>query len=380
MDLVKREQRQSGIEILKIIAILLVVISHVTQTLVSENTVVDLHGYVLKIGSATTSIQMLIINIFYYFGASLGNTIFFICTAWFLVSKEKPARRKALHIFIDVWAISVLWLAVVLIDRHGELPLKTIVKQLIPTTYANNWYMTCYIIFLLIYPLLNTVINNLTQRQLLRVIFVAGFLWIGMNFLLPGIFFTSKLIIWTTIYFIIAYLKLFLPKSQNSKKVNIIMLILGLLGFVGVIILTNILGLHIAFFSNKLLRWNNVCNPFGILIAIGALNLLRQSAYRNGFVNYVSRLSMFVYLIHENQLFRRYYRPVIWKWIYDSFGYNKVGLWILLFSLILFIAALVVSALYKISIQKLTAKIASKLYFLLAKAWILAENWILDIK
>lgn len=72
--------RQTSFELLKIIAIFLIVVGHVTQTLGEENFDVSFRDYVIPLGNATTDIQVLILMLMRQAGI-LGNTIFFTCSA-----------------------------------------------------------------------------------------------------------------------------------------------------------------------------------------------------------------------------------------------------------------------------------------------------------
>lgn len=83
-----KKERNSGIELLKIIAIVLIVISHVVYTLKTVNPYISYNGYVVDLSIATADIWKFILAIFSYFGA-LGNSIFFICSAWFLLRSSK---------------------------------------------------------------------------------------------------------------------------------------------------------------------------------------------------------------------------------------------------------------------------------------------------
>ena len=56
-------RRNSSIELLKIVGIILIVISHVVQTLHSNNDYVIKNDYILDISTATTNIQQLILTI-----------------------------------------------------------------------------------------------------------------------------------------------------------------------------------------------------------------------------------------------------------------------------------------------------------------------------
>ena len=112
------ETRDSGIETLKVISILLIVISHIVQTLSSENTFVGYNDYILNLSCATTNSQYILLMILRHFGA-LGNNIFFVCSAWFLLDSKKVSERKIADIMSDVWMISVIILAIVHSYRGG---------------------------------------------------------------------------------------------------------------------------------------------------------------------------------------------------------------------------------------------------------------------
>lgn len=87
--MIEKKERQSGFELLKIVAMLLIVINHVTQSLEYLGTTDSL----LFLGHATMDIQILTLNLLRQFGG-IGNDIFFICSAWFLIGKKEKRLRK----------------------------------------------------------------------------------------------------------------------------------------------------------------------------------------------------------------------------------------------------------------------------------------------
>lgn len=141
-------KRNSSIELLKVIAIVLIVISHTVQTLNSSFDVLSFDDYVLDYSIATTNIQYLILAVIRYSGA-LGNTIFFVCSAWFLIDDDRTNYRKMFNMIVDVWILSVMVLLFVSCFCGIQLNLKMTIKQLFPNYFANNWYITCYILFYL---------------------------------------------------------------------------------------------------------------------------------------------------------------------------------------------------------------------------------------
>lgn len=101
-----RDNRNSGIELLKIFAIFLIVVSHVVRTLSGTNTYISYQEYVINLSHATTDLQQLVATMIRYIGR-LGNTLFFVCSAWFLLDSKRINKRKMLQILMDIWVISV---------------------------------------------------------------------------------------------------------------------------------------------------------------------------------------------------------------------------------------------------------------------------------
>ena len=357
----------------------MIVVSHVTQTLGQENTDISYQDYVILLGNATTDVQVLVLTLLRQAGA-LGNTIFFTCSAWFLVGKAGNARKKAFSLLCTVWCISIVILCLYLFLYPSCLTAKDLIKQIFPTCFANNWYMTCYIIFLFIYPWLNKLIALTDQKGLLGITVFSSSLWIVADYFKGDLFFASPLVLWITIYFLIAYLKLYCEQTMANTKFGFTLLFVGILGYIAQVVVTNYVGLYlIGAFSDKVLRWNNNCCPFYLMIATGSMIIALQATYRIRIINYISGLSMFVYLIHENYLFRRYTRPAIWQYLYLNYGYAHVVILDIAFAVVLFLLSLVVSAIYKETLQRLVAKVSNKLFSILAMIYGCVECMILKI-
>lgn len=373
-----KSRRNSSIELLKIFGIILIVISHVIQTLHSQNTYLMANDYVLDISMATTDVQLLILALLRYSGV-MGNTIFFCCSAWFLLDNDSVNKKKILQMLADVWAISIIILIIVYIARNGNIGLGLIIKQILPTTFENNWYITCYLIFYPLHPYLNWLIQKMEQRDLLRITLVLLFLYVCINYVLPGRFFSSAIVLWVSLYFTIAYMKYFLADLSNNVKINMFVFVISLGGHIGVVLLSNYLGLHFERFSRWILRWNSNCNPFLILMAISMLNIAKIVRFDNKIVNYISSLSLLIYVIHENILLRTFYRPLMWNYVYNQFGYEYVLAWMFVLVIIVFSFGLVTSIIYKNTIQKTVMIFCNWLYPILQKNYRKIEETILKL-
>lgn len=372
-----KKPRNSNIELLKILAILLIVCSHVVQTLSAPNVYAPVRDYVIDLGQATTDLPRLVLSILRYSGA-LGSTLFFVCSAWFLLESKKANVGKIVTMVLEIWVISVLILAVVWVARGGDLQRGLIVKSLFPTTFASNWYTTCYLLLYAMHPVLNAAIASLSQKGLLKAAVFLGVLYMGLNLFRP-FFFTSELVSWVAMYFVLAYIRIYTPKTANNVRVNRIALIAALLGNLGLILMTNFLGLRVEFFRDKLLQWNKICSPFFFVAAVAALNLARQTCSVRRPINYISGLSLYIYLIHENLLFRSCYRPVLWSRVYHTFGFGHVLFWVFAMVALVFAFGFGASVLYTACLQRAVRAVAGRLTAALRKGYEKIEGILLRI-
>lgn len=375
---IDRQTRDSGIELLKIFAIFVIVINHTVQSLTNEAYNIPNNGFVIDISRATTNIQCILLQIFRHFGV-LGNSVFFICSAWFLLKSKNWNKKKWLFMVIEIWVVSIVIFIITYIILHGNISIGIIISSLFPTTFGNNWYMTCYLLFYPIHPILNSIVNMMNQRQLFRSTLVMVFLYVFMNFINCSWFFLSAIILWITIYFAIAYMQKYLMSFVDNIRENIILFIIGVIGFIGIILITDICGLYSQVLSDKVMRWVNNCNPFLLAMSIAMFNIARNIHFKNRFINYISKLSLLIYIIHENIILRTYFRPAMWNYVYKRFGYSDVIQWVFIISFIIFIFGILCSILYVLTLQRFVNKVSGKLYEVVRIKYLLFEKFCLMI-
>lgn len=375
---ISKQARSSGIELLKILAIFIIVISHVTQTLTSVNTDVPWTDYMIDISKASANGVNMALLVLRTFGI-FGNSIFFISSAWFLLNNDRVKAKKELKLFLDVWTISVLICGVVLLVRHGSISGKLLVKQFFPTLVANNWYMTCYLLFYPIHGILNKSIRAMSQRELLLAATALGTLYILVDYVVGQVLFPSMLILWITIYVIVAYAKLYMRDLIDNNKVNVLLVLVGILGNAGIIIATDLAGMKIGFLQTKVMYWANNCSPFLLMAAFGLFNIFRNIDFSNRVINYISKMSLFIYMIHENMLLRTYYRPMLWHEVYNRFGYSHVLVWLLILAVEVFAFGLIMSILYEKTIERAVEKATDGLLPLLRKLYAKYEMLVMQL-
>ena len=130
----------------------------------------------------------------------------------------------------------------------------------------------------------------------------------------------------------------------------------------------------------KVMIWNEFVNPFMIICAISLLNLARQKVFVNNVINYLSSLSLLIFIFHFNNLTMDYLKVRLFDYIYFHYTYKAELLWIVLNGIFMLVYAILISIVYKYTIQKITQKECVKLYKLLKPPYILFKQKILDLK
>jgi succinate dehydrogenase hydrophobic anchor subunit len=369
-------ERNSGIELLKVIGIFLIVLSHALNTLRAGSNSISYTDYVLAYNAtATTNIQYLILVVLSYSGM-IGNAIFFISTAWFLLDSKNFSTKKWFFMLVEIWVISIIILVFALIERHGDIGLNRIIKSIFPNIFGNAWYITCYLLFYPIHTTLNKIIKGMNQKQLLAAACALFLICYGIGWVQSSLFYISRPISWVAVYFVVAYAKMYLPNFANSKKANIILLITGIFAMIAVVLIIDVLGLKINFFSNKLLRLvQNHFNPLVIITTFAAFNLARMMTFKNSFINYISSLSLLVYIMHCNIILSSYYRPFIFIWIYETFGYSQVVFLMLATALAIFVGTTIVAFIYDKTLRRFVRKLSEVVHKVCSKIWDKFANW-----
>jgi len=363
------KKRNSSIELLKVIAIILIILSHCAQSVEKVQNV----NFISSIASNNTT--FIILNILMCCG-QIGNIIFIICSAYFLMDSNITKKEKVLNMILDTFTISMLWL-IPFIFLNIDVSTNDLLVQFAPITYQNNWFIGCYILLYLIHPFLNIIIHKCSQKQLLRICLTMFVLYSCIQFFLSWKYYFNELIGFIYIYFIVSYVKLYMKKFTVNRKINVILLISAILLHLLLILFINNLGLKFLFLSTKVLYWNNLASPLYIILGITLFNLFNNINYYNKFINYISQLSLLIYLIHENMMFRTYIRPLFYS--YSLKFCNNILLLVFALTIALFVMSIIIAAIYKKTIQKLIYKISNRMFKSIKYICITIENYIIKI-
>ena len=349
--IMNKKTRACGIELLKIICMIMIVISHSIPKY-GEAAFPNSHINLLV---PTKDVQTLVILIFNYLG-QMANGPFIVCSAYFLLDSSSVKSRKVWNFVFDTFLFSIAFLVVGL-GLGFDIPKSDIIRQILPITYENNWFVGCYLLLYLIHPFLNMVIEKMSQKQLLTMNIIAISLYCGIGFILENKYYYTVFIGFIIYYFITAYVKKYMQNLSANKKWNLWVMIFSVVAIIVTIIVTNYFGFHLDVLKNQMCRWCKFINPFIVLFAISSFNLFKQMKFQNKAIETTASVSLLVYIIHENYIFYTYGKPLFFDYIYRTFGYEYVALWCLVFAAVCFVGSLIIALIYKYTLQKLVIKV-----------------------
>ena len=354
--------RKSSIELLKVIAIALIIISHAVPYGIYSN-----YQSRIDLGVCTNRIDIFILVLFRYLG-QIGNCIFILCSAYFLLDKNELKIKKVFEIILYTFLVSATLLIGSRCLNIYRLSLRETVEWVLPIISNSYWFITCYIILYLIHGLLNKIIKNTGQKELLGICLFLIVFWDFINILSSGRFYYNELFGFIMVYFIVGYVKYYMQNYSKNVKINRLMFVLAIFVLIIGIALINFLGLKYKFFSNKLLIFNKFNNPIVLFMCISLFNIFLNQDFSSKFINYISGLSLLIYIVHGHYSFQNYYKGLYYDSILPNITSNLVLGSIILAIIYLFIG-IIGAIIYKLVFGKVIDIISTKISNLLSSTY-----------
>ena len=234
----------------------------------------------------------------------MGDVIFIACSAFFLMESDRISIKKIFYLIATDTIVMCTALAIKGI-LQDPISTRQILEAVFPTVLQVNWFVGYYIVFYLLHPLFNYVIRKLDRKGLA---IVTGILVVQCNVLAFGMGTAPgqlglKLLCFISIYFAVAFYKLYGGRLWESKKFNVILLVSTILLYIGFRIAINYIGLKSEYVGWRQYGYAHISNPIVILMSMAMLNLGNRNPRHNKVVNYFAGLSLVLYLIHKNLQF-----------------------------------------------------------------------------
>lgn len=198
-------KRQSNFELLRIIAMFMIVAGHFAE-----------QGLQLK--PVDCSFLEYFIHSFFCSFSRIGVNLFLFIGCYFLVGK-KFSFSRILLIYGKMWFYSVTITLLCKFIFRIEIPLKVFIKAFIPFYGGVWWFPNIYILLLLIHPFLN-IILNLPKEKIRLLIFIL-FLLFPIRISIHGFYdYYMDCYTWFIFaYLFIGYYKKYIKINERTKNI-----------------------------------------------------------------------------------------------------------------------------------------------------------------
>ncbi|SDZ74403.1 Surface polysaccharide O-acyltransferase, integral membrane enzyme [Lachnospiraceae bacterium NK3A20] len=288
--------RESKFELMRIFAMLLIVAQHAIErgSGIDEWSVLKERGTPLRFVSASLLGSW----------GQIGVILFVIITAWFSAEQKGIRSSKAIVIALQSWLTSLAVTAAVFIIKPSVISGSIILKEGITPVFQQYWFVTTFLAFYLMLPLLQKLVSGISEHSLGFICLILTPLIPLYNYLWQNV--GGALADFIYIFLLTVYLK---RKENNWFERNRRLAILGILLLEGLIItlrltFTYLLPGHengfIALYQN--LRGRTVLT-IGVPFLIFYCFKHSRIQYHK-WINIVGKATFGIYLLHENMLLR----------------------------------------------------------------------------
>lgn len=281
------KQRESGLELFRIITMLLIVAHHyvVNSGLLGET-----------MNSPITGKSLFLL----LFGAwgKMGINCFVLITGYFMC-KSNITLKKFLKLVLEIIFYRVVFYFMFLLMGDISFSFTSVIKLVLPVTNVSDNFTGCYIAFFLCIPFINILIKNITEKQHIYLIILVSYIYIVLG-TVPWFGVKMNYVSWfIVLYFVASYIRLYSRKIFDSVKlwlgISFCLLVVSLASIIVCVWLGNKTGQFMPYYflsdSNKILA---------VITALALFLFFKNVKFQNRFINTVASSCFGVLLIHAN--------------------------------------------------------------------------------
>ena len=299
MGKIQTPQRNSQLELLRILCMLMIVAYHYS--------IYGFYAEDLFSSANKTLIESLSL------GGEIGVSVFVLISGYYMVNSRYSFRKFSLYLG-QIWfyTLGALLLFLLFLPDSGLIDRSMVSMSILPLSKGHYWFATSFLVLMLLSPFLNVFIKSASRTQLLASIWVL----LGIYLLLPTFFEVylsySTLSRFLILYLTAGYIRLYSDGCHSRFRRH-------LMGFIVLIALAFLWDAAANFWGQRmendtLLEKANLFSHNMLFIYVAALELflsfLCAKPRSNRHINNFAALTFGVYLFHENQLLRSVWQSV----------------------------------------------------------------------
>ena len=291
-------KRNSSIELLRIISMIFIIISHFT-----------VHGGLNPLAGALT-----INRIFYTLTilGGLGVDIFIAISGYFYDVDIKP--KKILLYYVQIFSFSAIIYICLTLMGKVSVDYATVKNAITPIINETWWFATSYFIIMLLHPALKIFVEKCDRKTFQRLIVIMLIIWSIIPSLCNKAMNGNELHQLIMVYLMGAYMR------KYAKDINSSLIFGGLCSMFFLLISYAVVGQYFYLWGDSTIFF--LTNPMNLLsrtsliticMAVSLLYIFTRKNFNVKIVNYFAKGAFGVYLIHDHPAVR----PLLWGWIND---------------------------------------------------------------
>lgn len=306
----KNKQRNSSIELLRILSMFMIVACHFAT-----------HGG-FSFEPMTLSIPRFWWNII-EMGGNLGVDVFVLISGYFLVKSTGSIFniKRILRFWgqIIFYSISIyLVFGMLGISKIGDIP--SLIKTFLPITFGSWWFASTYFVLYLIHPFINMLLQKMDKAMYQKYLVLTLTLWCIIPTFTTASFEGNSLLWFVTLYSVSGYVRIYgLNANINRQHYLAMFLLFSALRYFSCVVLI-LIGTKISFVANHTLFFYG---QRSVLTFISALSLFmffeKTHIDYSKAINTIASASFGVYLIHDSNIIR----PYLWHVVFKNAQYQE---------------------------------------------------------
>ena len=340
-------KRNSAIELLRIIAMVMIVAHHFA-----------VHG-----GFEFDTNVITLPRLWWGFigiGGNFGVDVFMLISGYFLVSSKAVSVdfRKTFRFWTQVLFYSVVLFVISISLGWEQVTFNGIKKAIMPVTFNMWWFASVYFILFLLHPYINIFLKSMTAKEYRGVMGALLLLWSVIPTVANDPFFSNILIEMFMVYVIGGYIKLHglseKIKSKHYFGLFFISLLAIYLSYVAIILV----GIKVpSVAESNMYFYGRVKVPMLFCAVSIFMAFITMKPFNSKFINTVATGTFGVYLIHDSHALR----SLIWKTVFKTAEYGDT-IMIIPYSILVTVLIFVVCCLIDIIRAKTVEVLAMKFY------------------
>lgn len=245
--------------------------------------------------------------------------LYMLASGYFL-SASSPKLSRLISLYFQIWFYSFgvgMVMQLLHLVPADDINTYNLLTMLLPVSMSHYWFMTAYMFFYMLLPVLCIAVKNMTKSQHQVVLVVLLLFCTILKSVLPVVLENDAKgydFLWYVVMFLIAaYIRKYNPSFVNKKSAFILYFI-GLFGSFAEVLVLGKLCEKTGSLQRMLTISMDYNHIFSVAASVGLFGLfinVKLGEKTGRVLTWLSSMSLGVYLFHENIRLRYFWQPLL---------------------------------------------------------------------